>query len=174
MLCRADGDQDCKNQRITSVVHTSTIPSRDGDRQRSALPHPAYACGGPRRCGRGAAAVRCWTGQSDCVAARGSAIADGDDSVRVPSGQYTYVSRGVGQRRGDCQGARAGGTGGQAIDAIREEIRGSPCVHGDETGWREDGVNGYVGTFYRIGAQSPSIGADAYPPAWLKGQSLRG
>ena len=31
--------------------------------------------------------------------------------------------------------------------AIREEIRGSPCVLGDETGWREDGVNGYVWTF---------------------------
>lgn len=42
------------------------------------------------------------------------------------------------------QVARAGAT---AVDAIREAIRGSPCVHGDETGWREDGVNGYVWTF---------------------------
>ncbi len=42
------------------------------------------------------------------------------------------------------QVARAGGS---AVTAIREEIRGSPCVHGDETGWREDGVNGYVWTF---------------------------
>ncbi len=33
------------------------------------------------------------------------------------------------------------------VDIIREEIRGSPCVHGDETGWREDGVNGYVWVF---------------------------
>ncbi len=30
---------------------------------------------------------------------------------------------------------------------IREEIRGSPVAHADETGWREDGVNGYVWTF---------------------------
>ncbi len=42
------------------------------------------------------------------------------------------------------QVARAGGP---TVAAIRAEIRGSPCVHGDETGWREDGVNGYVWTF---------------------------
>ena len=28
-----------------------------------------------------------------------------------------------------------------------KRIRGSPVVHADETGWREDGVNGYVWTF---------------------------
>jgi transposase len=34
---------------------------------------------------------------------------------------------------------------GQADYAgLREEIRGSPVVHQDETGWREDGRNGYV------------------------------
>ncbi len=48
------------------------------------------------------------------------------------------------------QVARAGAT---AVDAIREEIRGSPCVHGDETGWREDGVNGYLWTFCTPTAQ---------------------
>ncbi|MHB8645413.1 MAG: IS66 family transposase [Thermomicrobiales bacterium] len=37
--------------------------------------------------------------------------------------------------------------GADALAAIKEEIRGSPCVHGDETGWREDGVNGYVWVF---------------------------
>ena len=30
---------------------------------------------------------------------------------------------------------------------ILERIRGSPLVHADETGWREDGHNGYVWTF---------------------------
>ena len=30
---------------------------------------------------------------------------------------------------------------------ILEGIRGSPVVHADETGWRQDGVNGYVWTF---------------------------
>ena len=34
-----------------------------------------------------------------------------------------------------------------AVDRILERIRGSPVVHADETGWREDGVNGYVWTF---------------------------
>ena len=33
------------------------------------------------------------------------------------------------------------------VDGIRERIRGSPVVHADETGWRENGVNGYVWTF---------------------------
>ena len=36
----------------------------------------------------------------------------------------------------------------QAVMAdIVERIRGSPVVHADETGWREDGHNGYVWTF---------------------------
>jgi transposase len=30
---------------------------------------------------------------------------------------------------------------------LRDEIRGSPVVHADETGWREDGVNGYIWSF---------------------------
>jgi transposase len=30
---------------------------------------------------------------------------------------------------------------------LRDEIRGSPVVHGDETGWREDGMNGYIWSF---------------------------
>jgi transposase len=37
--------------------------------------------------------------------------------------------------------------GTQAVTAIRAAIRGSPAVHADETGWREDGVNGYVWPF---------------------------
>ncbi len=27
---------------------------------------------------------------------------------------------------------------------LEEQVRGSPAVHGDETGWREDGANGYI------------------------------
>lgn len=34
-----------------------------------------------------------------------------------------------------------------AVTAIRERIRASPAVHADETGWREDGKNGYVWVF---------------------------
>src|SRR5688572_4104572 len=33
------------------------------------------------------------------------------------------------------------------MEAVREWERASPVVHADETGWREDGVNGYVWTF---------------------------
>ena len=37
--------------------------------------------------------------------------------------------------------------GTPAVAAIRDRIRASPVVHADETGWREDGKNGYVWTF---------------------------
>ena len=37
--------------------------------------------------------------------------------------------------------------GQAAVAAVREQIRASPVVHADETGWREDGTNGYVWTF---------------------------
>src|SRR5581483_6841443 len=37
--------------------------------------------------------------------------------------------------------------GAGAVAAIRERIRASPVVHADETGWREDGANGYVWTY---------------------------
>ena len=34
-----------------------------------------------------------------------------------------------------------------AVETIREQIRGSPVVHADETGWRESGKNGYAWTY---------------------------
>jgi transposase len=34
-----------------------------------------------------------------------------------------------------------------AVHQILERIRASPVVHADETGWRQDGANGYVWTF---------------------------
>jgi hypothetical protein len=33
------------------------------------------------------------------------------------------------------------------VRGLREAIRASPVLHADETGWREDGANGYVWTF---------------------------
>ncbi len=51
--------------------------------------------------------------------------------------------------------------GAAAVDAIREEIRGSPVAHGDETGWRENGVNGYVWTFCTPTAQYFTRGSRA-------------
>lgn len=37
--------------------------------------------------------------------------------------------------------------GSSEYEALLNGIRGSPVVHGDETGWREDGVNGYLWSF---------------------------
>lgn len=34
-----------------------------------------------------------------------------------------------------------------AYNKLLLEVRGSPVVNGDETGWREDGVNGYIWSF---------------------------
>jgi transposase len=42
---------------------------------------------------------------------------------------------------------RVAAHGAAAVAQIREQIRGSPVVHADETGWRENGGNGYVWTF---------------------------
>jgi transposase len=36
---------------------------------------------------------------------------------------------------------------GPLVAEILARIRGSPVVHADESGWREDGVNGYIWTF---------------------------
>ena len=37
--------------------------------------------------------------------------------------------------------------GQRAYDGLLSEVRGSPVVNADETGWREDGVNGYIWSF---------------------------
>lgn len=50
----------------------------------------------------------------------------------------------VGAIVGACQQVAAAGQA--ALAEIRDRIRGSPVLHLDETGWREDGVNGYVWT----------------------------
>ena len=37
--------------------------------------------------------------------------------------------------------------GKREYDDLLAKVRGSPVVHADETGWREDGVNGYIWSF---------------------------
>lgn len=37
--------------------------------------------------------------------------------------------------------------GKKTYDALLSDLRASPFVHADETGWREDGVNGYLWSF---------------------------
>lgn len=39
------------------------------------------------------------------------------------------------------------------VDGLKAQIRGSAIVHADETGWREDGQNGYVWVFSTPGEQ---------------------
>ena len=59
---------------------------------------------------------------------------------------------------------------------IVERIRGSPVVHADETGWREDGHNGYVWTFstptQRYFPHATSCGGDAAKPWWTKSWAM--
>jgi hypothetical protein len=40
------------------------------------------------------------------------------------------------------------------VEVLREEVRRSTVVHGDETGWREDGENGYVWAFATSGPKA--------------------
>ena len=37
--------------------------------------------------------------------------------------------------------------GQEEYTRLRQEIRASPVVYGDETGWRQDGRNGYLWSF---------------------------
>lgn len=55
--------------------------------------------------------------------------------LRVSVGQLVALVQGVAQR------------GKAVVEALKQQIRGSPVVNGDETGWREDGRNGYVWSF---------------------------
>jgi transposase len=41
----------------------------------------------------------------------------------------------------------------RSLDVLREHMRASPVVHADETGWRENGQNGYAWVFATPGAQ---------------------
>ena len=71
---------------------------------------------------------------------------------RWPYGQiqrYLATVHGLGLSRGALVGAlrTVAQQGAAAAAQIQERVRASPVVHGDETGWRENGRNGYVWTF---------------------------
>jgi transposase len=59
------------------------------------------------------------------------------------------LGHGLHLSRGALVGAvrRVAERGQAALATMREEIRTSPRVHADETGWRENGRNGYIWTF---------------------------
>jgi transposase len=55
--------------------------------------------------------------------------------LRVSVGQLVALVQGVAER------------GKAAVAELKQQIRGSPVVNGDETTWRENGQNGYVWSF---------------------------
>jgi hypothetical protein len=59
---------------------------------------------------------------------------------------------------------------------LQEAVRSSPFVHADETGWREDGMNGYLWSFStpnaRLFVRSPSRGHEV--PEGVLGSAYRG
>ena len=55
--------------------------------------------------------------------------------LRLSVGELVALVRGVAER------------GQEEYTRLRQEIRGSPVVYGDETGWRQDGRNGYLWSF---------------------------
>ena len=71
---------------------------------------------------------------------------------RLPIGTIQWYLRtvhGLELSRGVIVGVihRAGDAARRSVDEILERIRGSPVVFADETGWRQDGMNGFVWTF---------------------------
>jgi transposase len=45
------------------------------------------------------------------------------------------------------------GAGEPELEGLREQVRNAPAVCGDETGWRQDGDNGYLWGFFTEGAR---------------------
>src|SRR5438128_3662939 len=56
-------------------------------------------------------------------------------ALRVSVGQLVALVAGVARQ------------GKAVVEEFKQQTRGSPVVNGDETGWREDGRNGYVWSF---------------------------
>ena len=55
--------------------------------------------------------------------------------LRLSVGELVALTRGVAEH------------GRDEYDQLRQEVQASPVVYGDETGWREDGHNGYLWSF---------------------------
>ena len=55
--------------------------------------------------------------------------------LRLSVGELVALVRGAAER------------GQEEYTRLRQQIRGSPVVYGDETGWRQDGRNGYLWSF---------------------------
>ena len=84
--------------------------------------------------------------------------------LRLSVGELVALTRGVAEH------------GREEYTRLRQEIRASPVVYGDETGWREDGRNGYLWSFstpkVRYFLHRPSRGSQVVRRCW--GRSLTG
>ena len=74
------------------------------------------------------------------------------EECRLPFGviqRYLKWRYGLGLSKGELVALTRGAAehGREEYDRLRQEIRASPVVYGDETGWREDGRNGYLWSF---------------------------
>ena len=81
-----------------------------------------------------------------------SLIATLREEARLPIGvirKYLRIVHGLHVSKGAIVDAvhRTAQQGQAKVASILAQIRASPVVHADETGWREDGHNGYVWTF---------------------------
>jgi transposase len=81
-----------------------------------------------------------------------SLIATLREELRLPIGAiqwYLRLVHGLRLSVGSIVAAlhTVAGRAAPLVAAMQEQIRASPVLHVDETGWREDGVNGYVWTF---------------------------
>ena len=99
------------------------------------------------RC-RGPAAAWGQSGQSDHHSAGRGAVAGKDNPMVSANGPPVETERWA-HRPDHPLGSPTGRTGrpGPVVNEVLERIRRSPVVHADETGWRENGVNGCVWTF---------------------------
>ena len=81
-----------------------------------------------------------------------SLIATLREEARLPIGvirKYLRIVHGLHVSKGAIVNAvhRTAQKGQAKVASILAQIRASPVVHADETGWRQDGHNGYVWTF---------------------------
>ena len=94
------------------------------------LPTALHTSGGTGRCGPGPAAPPCSASSPRC------------EDPRLPI-QWRWTPCIIApQRGGHCAIHQTA----QRAQPAWPRIRASPVVHADETGWREDGANGYVWT----------------------------
>ena len=135
-------------QRRREVLEVPAVPVRVVEHVYLARQCPRCR----RRCVPPAALGQVVLGQQRLGIGLVSLIATLREEGRLPIATIQWVLRTVYRLRlsqGAIVGAlhRVAQRAQPAVGGIREQIRASPHVHADETGWREAGRNGYAWTF---------------------------